>query len=122
MRAIVAPRKENLDNVAMAVAALIVDVIFAAVGLIPAEHHARVVEASISWNYATWLNIVFLAVAALLVWRFVRTGAAAMVRMMNKPPGAGHTHYAHWFSDTTGHCHLWVKEEGKDGAVSSPRP
>src|ERR1700680_397459 len=81
--------------IAMAVAALIIDVIFAALGLIPSEHHARVVEASISWNYTTWLNIVFLAIAALLVWRFVRTGGPAMLRMMNRPPAAGHVHHAH---------------------------
>ena len=59
---------------AMAIAALIVEVSFAALGLIPAERHARVVEASITWNYTTWLNIAFLAVAGLLVWRFLRTG------------------------------------------------
>src|ERR1700751_3102522 len=59
---------------AMAIAALIVEVSFGALGLIPAERHARVVEASITWNYTTWLNIVFLALAAMLVWRFMRTG------------------------------------------------
>src|SRR5437868_2864368 len=40
--------------VAMAVAALIVDLIFGGFTLIPSEHKARVVEASISWNYTTW--------------------------------------------------------------------
>jgi uncharacterized membrane protein YraQ (UPF0718 family) len=81
--------------ITMAVAALTVDVIFAALGLVPSEHHARVVEASISWNYTTWLNIVFLAIAALLLRRFVRTGGPAMLRMMNRPPSAGHAHHAH---------------------------
>ena len=81
--------------VAMAVAALIVELIFAALGLIPSEHHARVVEASISWNYTTWLNIVFLALAALLGWRFFRTGGPAMLRMMNRPAEASHAHHAH---------------------------
>jgi len=81
--------------VAMAVAALIVELIFAALGLIPSEHHAHVVEASISWNYTTWLNIVFLALAALLGWRFFRTGGPAMLRMMNRPAEAGHAHHAH---------------------------
>jgi len=37
--------------VAMAGAALIVEVMFRALGLIPAERHARVVEASITWDY-----------------------------------------------------------------------
>jgi putative transposase len=40
-------------------------------------------------------GIVFLAIAAALVWRFVRTGGLAMLRMMNRPPGVGHSHHAH---------------------------
>jgi uncharacterized protein len=71
--------------VAMAVAALIVEVIFSALGFIPSGHHARVVEAAIGWNYTTWLNIIFLAIAAALVWRFLRTGGPEMLRMMNRP-------------------------------------
>jgi uncharacterized protein len=69
----------------MAVAALIVEVVFAALGLIPTERQAQVVEASISWNYTTWLNVVFLVLGALLVWRFMKTGGPEMLRMMNAP-------------------------------------
>src|SRR4030081_3239927 len=76
---------------AMALAALIVEAIFALGGLIPREHHATIVESSITWNYTTWLNIVFLALAAVLVWRFLRTGGPEMLRMMNRPH-AGHGH------------------------------
>jgi uncharacterized protein len=70
---------------AMAVAALIVEAVFAALGLIPTERQAQVVEASISWNYTTWLNIIFLILAALLVRRFMKTGGPEMLRMMNAP-------------------------------------
>src|ERR1700704_3319419 len=77
--------------VAMAGAALVVEGVFAVLGLIPQQREARVVEASISWNYTTWLNIVFLVVAALLVWRFLKTGGPAMLRMMNRPMH-GHAH------------------------------
>jgi uncharacterized protein len=73
--------------VAMALAALIVEFLFGALGLIPAEHQASVVEAAISWNYTTVLNIVFLSLAALMTWRFARTGGPAMLRMMNTVPG-----------------------------------
>src|SRR6516162_2832751 len=73
---------------AMAAAALIVEAIFAALSLIPTERQAQVVEASISWNYTTWLNVVFLVLATLLVWRFLRTGGPEMLRMMNAPPVA----------------------------------
>jgi uncharacterized protein len=73
---------------AMAVAALIVEAIFGALGL-PEERKAQVVEASVTWNYTTWLNIAFLVLAALLVWRFMRTGGPEMLRMMNAPARSG---------------------------------
>jgi uncharacterized membrane protein YraQ (UPF0718 family) len=77
---------------AMAGAALIVELIFAALGLVPAQRNARVAEASLTWNYTTWLNIVFLLLAALLVGRFLKTGGPAMLRMMNRPAAMGHSH------------------------------
>jgi uncharacterized membrane protein YraQ (UPF0718 family) len=77
---------------AMVGAALIVDLIFDALGLVPAQRNARVVEASIEWNYTTWLNIAFLILAAVLVWRFFKTGGLAMLRMMNRPAAMGHRH------------------------------
>ncbi len=78
---------------AMAAAALVVELIFGALGLIPAQRNARVVEASVSWDYTTWLNIAFLILAGLLVWRFLKTGGPAMLRMMNGPAAAtGHVH------------------------------
>jgi uncharacterized membrane protein YraQ (UPF0718 family) len=77
---------------AMAGAALIVDLTFDALGLVPTVRNARVVDASITWNYTTWLNITFLILAAVLVWRFFKTGGLAMLRMMNKPAAMGHSH------------------------------
>jgi uncharacterized membrane protein YraQ (UPF0718 family) len=83
--------------VAMAAAALVVELIFSALGLVPSTRSARVIETTISWNYTTILNIVFLALAALLVIRFLRTGGPAMLRAMNAPPSHGaHSHpHAH---------------------------
>lgn len=81
-------------TIAMAGASLVVELVFGALNLVPAERSARVVEASVIWNYTTFLNIAFLALAALLVWRFLRTGGPAMLRMMNVPPqGHGHAHH-----------------------------
>jgi hypothetical protein len=80
--------------VSMAGAALIVEALFRELGLVPQEHNAKVVEASITWNYTTWLNIIFLALAGWLIWRFLRTGGPAMLRMMNTPARAGHAHRA----------------------------
>jgi hypothetical protein len=63
-----------------------VELVFGAVGLVPQQRAAKVVEASVTWNYTTVLNLVFLAVAAVLVVRFLRTGGPAMLRMMGGPP------------------------------------
>src|SRR5712672_654497 len=52
--------------VAMAGAAFVVEAVFGLFGLIPRERTARVVEATIAWDYTTWLDIVFLGIAALL--------------------------------------------------------
>jgi uncharacterized membrane protein YraQ (UPF0718 family) len=70
---------------AMVGAALAVEFAFQALGLLPEERNAKIVEASVTWNYTTVLNIIFLGLAAVLVWRFVRTGGLPMLRMMNKP-------------------------------------
>jgi len=68
--------------VAMAATGLIVELLFRLLGLIPEERHAKVVEASIQLNYTTVLNVVFLALAAALVWRFLKTGGPEMLREM----------------------------------------
>ena len=70
---------------AMAAAALVVEFVFQALGLIPSVRHAQVAETSITFNYTTVLNIVFFIVAAVLVVRFFRTGGMDMLRMMNEP-------------------------------------
>src|SRR5215210_4274294 len=67
---------------AIVVAGLIVELVFGLLGLIPDERNARVVEASIQLNYTTVLNIVFLILAAVLVWRFPRTGGPRMLKEM----------------------------------------
>jgi len=77
---------------AMAGAALVVDLIFGALGLIPTQRNAREIETSVAWNYTTWLNIAFLVLAGLLVWRFLKTGGPAMLRMMKRPAAMGHSH------------------------------
>ena len=42
----------------------------------PAQRAAKAVEASITWNYTTVFDLVFLAMAAMRVVRFLRTGDA----------------------------------------------
>jgi uncharacterized protein len=64
---------------------LIVEFAFQLMGIAPTERDAKVVDASVTWNYTTVLNIIFLGLAAVLVWRFIRMGGIPMLRMMNKP-------------------------------------
>jgi uncharacterized membrane protein YraQ (UPF0718 family) len=77
---------------AMVGAGYLVELLFGVTGLIPEERSATVMEAGISWNYTTWLNIAFLLLAAVLVVRFVRSGGAGMLRMMGGAPDTGHDH------------------------------
>jgi len=72
--------------VAMAGAAYVVEFVFGALGLIPTQRNALVVEAGVTLNYTTVLNVIFLALAAVLVWRFRRTGGPEMLTMMDMSP------------------------------------
>jgi uncharacterized membrane protein YraQ (UPF0718 family) len=67
----------------MVAAGYAVEIIFGAAGLIPSERNAKVVEASVTLNYTTVLNVIFLVFAGLLVTRFMRTGGREMLRHMN---------------------------------------
>jgi uncharacterized membrane protein YraQ (UPF0718 family) len=79
----------------MAAAGLAVEFLFQGLGLEPTARNAKVVTAHVSWNYSTYLNIVFLALAAVLLWRYFRRGGGlAMLRMMDEPM-AEHDHHAH---------------------------
>jgi uncharacterized membrane protein YraQ (UPF0718 family) len=83
----------GVSYAAMAGAAYILELVFGVAGLVPRQRSARVVESHLTWNYATWLDIVFLGLAAVLVWRFLKTGGPAMLRMMNQPaPTDAHLH------------------------------
>ena len=68
--------------VAMALAALLIEFLFQLLGLIPSQRSAQVIETSISFNYTTVLNVVFLGIAAFLLVRFFRTGGPKMLAHM----------------------------------------
>jgi len=88
----------------MASAGLLVELLFDALGITPTERNAKVETAELSWNYTTYLNIVFLALGAVLVWRYFRRGGGvAMLRMMDEPMGHGHGHSGH--DHAHGHAH-----------------
>jgi uncharacterized membrane protein YraQ (UPF0718 family) len=73
---------------AMAAAGYVIELVFGGLGLVPDRASAKIPSGGVSWDYTTWLNIVFLILAAALVIRFVRTGGASMLRMMGGPPDA----------------------------------
>jgi uncharacterized membrane protein YraQ (UPF0718 family) len=83
----------GVSYAAMVGAAYILELVFGVAGLVPPQRSARIVEAHLTWNYTTWLNIVFLGLAALFVWRFLKTGGPEMLRMMNQlTPAEAHRH------------------------------
>jgi len=84
---------------AMAAAGYVIELVFGGLGLIPSPATATIPDQGVSWDYTTWLNIVFLLLAAALVVRFARTGGRSMLRMMGGAPeptdgGNGGGHHA----------------------------
>lgn len=86
-----------LFYVAMAGAGYIVELVFGALTLVPGERRVHVLQAGISWNYTSVLDIAALALSAVLAWRFRRTGGGDMLRMMagesGSTPAGVHAHH-----------------------------
>jgi uncharacterized protein len=84
--------------VAMALAGYVIELVFGGLGLVPGRATATIPDSGVSWDYTTWLNIVFLILAAVLIIRFARTGGRAMLKMMGDAPDSatpGDGHHAH---------------------------
>ncbi|MFM0197379.1 permease [Paraburkholderia strydomiana] len=77
---------------AMVSAALVVEALFQSLGWVPTQRHTAVVDAAITFNYTTVLDIVFGVVFVALGIVFFRTGGPRMMRMME---GGEHEHAAH---------------------------
>jgi hypothetical protein len=110
--------------VAMVGASYVIELVFGGLGLIPSSATATIPDDGVSWNYTTWLNIVFLVLAAALLIRFARTGGGMMLKMMGGAPaapdgepehaahgaahdghGAAHHHDGHGAAGDQGHPH-----------------
>jgi uncharacterized protein len=89
----------------MVAAGYFIEIVFGALHLVPAGRTAQIVESHISLNYTTVLNIVFLAIAAALVWRFARTGGRMMLRMMGGKPDFGSEAHPNGGPHGDGHHH-----------------
>jgi uncharacterized protein len=70
---------------AMALAGYAVELLFGALGIIPTNRTVTVITEGPAWNYTSVLNIVFLFIAGVLLWRFARTGGPDMLGMMDRP-------------------------------------
>jgi uncharacterized membrane protein YraQ (UPF0718 family) len=89
--------------VSMAGAALAVELVFAALGIVP-THRVDVTATGISLNYTTVLNVIFLLLASLLVRRFVRTGGLKMLKMMETSPSRMKRPATNGIDHTRGHA------------------
>ena len=91
---------------AMALAGYVVELAFGGLGLVPARATAKIPDGGVAWDYTTWLNIVFLILAAILVVRFARTGGPMMLKMMGGAPESPGTeddgHPGHGLADGHG--------------------
>jgi len=68
----------------MALSAFVIEWVFRVLRLIPRQQ-AQIVETSVTLNYTTILNLIFCALAALMLVRFFKTGGPEMLRMMDQP-------------------------------------
>jgi uncharacterized membrane protein YraQ (UPF0718 family) len=68
--------------VTMVAAALVVEIAFAWLGLVPTARNLGTVALAIKLNYTTILDVLFLILTAFILVRFVRTGGLAMLRRM----------------------------------------
>ena len=73
----------GVSYVAMALAGLGIELVFQALGLVPQHFHVTVFESRPQWNATTFLDLAFLALMAVLGWRFLTTGGREMLRMMS---------------------------------------
>ncbi|AJZ56173.1 putative permease family protein (plasmid) [Paraburkholderia fungorum] len=87
---------------AMVSAALVVEALFQSLGWVPTERHTAVVDAAITFNYTTVLDIIFGAVFVVLTVMFFRTGGPKMMRMME---GGEQEHGAHGHPSTHNEAH-----------------
>jgi uncharacterized membrane protein YraQ (UPF0718 family) len=78
---------------AMVIAGYAVELGFGALGLTPTSRAAAAPAPGFAWDYTTWLNLAFLALAGVLFWRFLRTGGPEMLRHMEH--AGGHHHHGH---------------------------
>ncbi|MEW1808743.1 permease [Pseudarthrobacter sp. NPDC080039] len=100
----------------MSVSGLAVDLLFRAAGIPAPARPAQIAHTSFQWNYTTWLNILFIAVAAVVYWlyrnrerfggmeKYAKDPVCAMqVERAHAP--AAHTHAGTTYYFCSDRCH-----------------
>ena len=85
-------RLSGLLYVAMVLAGYVIEGVTQLLHFVPKVRNATVLEASVSWNYTSILNIIFLVITFVVVTRFFKTGGRDMMKMMSQPANAHHKH------------------------------
>ena len=80
---------------AMALAGFAIGLLFQGLGIVPSHHQVTALVTGPTLNYTSVLNVIFLAIMALLGWRFLRTGGLEMLRMMEMPEVSSEHHHHH---------------------------
>lgn len=81
--------------IAMALAGYITEILFETLGIVPANRQTVVVNQTITINYTTFLNLIFLVFAVGLVIRFIRTNGFHMLKMMSASQDQHTNHHHH---------------------------
>jgi uncharacterized membrane protein YraQ (UPF0718 family) len=87
----------------MVVAALLVEGLFQALAWVPHQRHTAIVDAAITLNYTTILNLIFGAVFVMLAVVFFKTGGPEMMHMMEE--GGEHGQGSHGHHSVDAHAH-----------------
>lgn len=66
----------------MVFAGYVTEIVFNALDIIPANRNIVVPLSGIEWNYTTILNIFFILLTVIMVWRFYKTGGKHMLEEM----------------------------------------
>jgi uncharacterized membrane protein YraQ (UPF0718 family) len=102
---------------AMVLAGYVVELIFTPLDLVPTNRHLSIIDAGISWNYTTWLNIVFILIGLVLLVVFFRSGSGSMLKMMGGAPESEEDHAG---EKTSGHDKSSDDNASNEGQASHP--
>src|SRR5487761_516011 len=98
-----------VSYIAMSLAGFLIGLAFNLTGLTPAHFSVSAFQAPPAWNYTSFLDLVFIALIAVMLWRFLTTGGPQMIRAMSQPGGGGHAHVDHEHMD---HGNIQSSETG----------